>query len=113
LSCKKNTLRGARSGDSILQVNEGSGVSVNGTTGGQAKAANVITILYLDEIFLSMGAQVAIQNLLSTISLSFELIEETKPNTMSFLCRLNLIRLGSLYIYVQLLMSTEWAKSRD
>jgi len=75
---RKNALQGSRSGDSILQVKWGLRRQCHWHCRRSATAAQVITIQRLDEIFLCMGAQVAIQSFLSPISLNFKLIEENE-----------------------------------
>ncbi len=62
----------------FFKSNQGYDISVIGTADGQATAAQVVTIQRLDEIFVRMGAQAAIQHFLSTVSLSFKLVEENE-----------------------------------
>lgn len=62
----------------FFKAKQGYDVSVIGTAAGQATPAQVVTIQRLDEIFVRMGSQIAIQSFLSNVSLSFKLVEENE-----------------------------------
>ena len=62
----------------FFKSNKGYDISIIGTAGGQATAAQVVTIQRLDEIFVRMGAQATIQHFLSSVSLIVKLVEENE-----------------------------------